>query len=275
MMGGGFSHTESMVASFYDEKDALYRSFWSEDGELHWGLFTNPDSSFPEASRAETDLLINEAKIDPTSFVLDVGCGNGTVSNYIARKFQCRVLGIDISNVRIQNAIDNAESGTQFLLSSATDIAAPDDSFTHVIAQATLCHMPKREDAFSEIYRVCKKGGWFLFDDLLNPDGANDPDFERYYLRRMNVQYSVSFDTYKDNLPALGFKVVSAYDLSEHLLLSYEHLRRSVLAHEAEAKDLSERESYQQLGVAYERTVSFIRRGILGLGAFICTKIEK
>ena len=31
--------TEQETESYYDSEDAIYRSFWDEDGSVHWGVF--------------------------------------------------------------------------------------------------------------------------------------------------------------------------------------------------------------------------------------------
>lgn len=33
--------TEAETEAFYDSEDSVYRSFWDEEGSLHWGYFDN------------------------------------------------------------------------------------------------------------------------------------------------------------------------------------------------------------------------------------------
>lgn len=36
-MSGRF--TEQETENYYDSQDAIYRSFWDEEGSVHWGVF--------------------------------------------------------------------------------------------------------------------------------------------------------------------------------------------------------------------------------------------
>ena len=50
------------------------------------------------------DLLAERCNIGPDSHVLDVGCGTGGNSAYLAKKYGCMVTGIDISELMIEKA---------------------------------------------------------------------------------------------------------------------------------------------------------------------------
>ncbi len=51
-------------------------------------------------------LMLDELRLNSTSTVLDLGCGLGLISSYIQSKIQCRVVGLDISLIAIQRAVD-------------------------------------------------------------------------------------------------------------------------------------------------------------------------
>ena len=43
--------TEQETETYYDSEDAIYRSFWDEDGSVHWGVFDdNTGDDFLKAS---------------------------------------------------------------------------------------------------------------------------------------------------------------------------------------------------------------------------------
>ncbi len=95
--------TERDTEDFYDAEDAIYRSFWDKEGSLHWGLFDQ--STGTDSLKACANL--NEAmaqKACSGSIVLDLGCGNGTTTAWLCTSRGCRVVGIDLSGVRISNA---------------------------------------------------------------------------------------------------------------------------------------------------------------------------
>ena len=62
---------------------------------------------------------------------------------------------------------DSAVSSlVKFKKASATDLPFDKEEFTHLWSQATIYHVHDKDKALSEVYRVLKKGGIFVFDDL-------------------------------------------------------------------------------------------------------------
>ncbi len=97
--------TERDTEDFYDAEDAIYRSFWDKEGSLHWGLFDqSTGTDFPKACANLNEIMAQKALIDSGSTVLDLGCGNGATSAWLCTSRGCRVVGIDLSGVRIGNA---------------------------------------------------------------------------------------------------------------------------------------------------------------------------
>jgi len=59
--------------------------------------------------------MLAELELDNESNVLDLGCGPGLISGYIQRKLNCRLVGLDISPVAIQRAVNRFGSRNQDL----------------------------------------------------------------------------------------------------------------------------------------------------------------
>ncbi len=53
---------------------------------------------------AATEKLLGLCQIDKDKRVLDIACGKGTTSILIAKKFGCKVIGVDISPELIEEA---------------------------------------------------------------------------------------------------------------------------------------------------------------------------
>ena len=92
----------------------------------------------------------------PKSRVLDVGCGVGQVSNYLAEK-GFEATGIDISPLFVKEARKNGKA--KFISADTTKLPFEDESFDAVISAETLEHIPEPEKALSEMARVLKKKG--------------------------------------------------------------------------------------------------------------------
>lgn len=87
---------------------------------------------------------------------LDVGCGNGVISNEIAARSQDRVVGIDISPLRIETANRRYKrSNLEFILGDATTIQLP-MPFRTVVLSNVLEHISGRRDFLQKLVRVAK-----------------------------------------------------------------------------------------------------------------------
>ncbi len=267
--------TERDTESYYDAEDAVYRSFWDQEGSLHWGLFDEGTGrDFLKASANLNRVMLEKSGIQRGSKLLDLGCGNGTTSMWLSRTRGCRVEGIDLSGVRIGNAraaLDDQPAEVSALLgfekASVTELPYGDGSFTHVWSQAAIYHVHDKEKALQEAYRVLQDGGIFAFDDLTKPRAEVGEAARKWVYDRLLFDTEFSFDTYQDALRRVGFRVLEAQDLSAHLKTSYQ-----CLAEITRSKGNEAGEKFRALSFAYEQMVQAVDRGELGWALYLCQK---
>ena len=102
--------------------------------------------------------------IKPTSLILDVGCGPGTITSDFAKLASSgKVTGVDNSEGIITSAQNTFPQSTQsnltFLVGDAYKLDFPDNTFDIVHAHQVLIHLKTPIEALKEFYRVCKPGG--------------------------------------------------------------------------------------------------------------------
>ena len=129
--------------------------------------------------------------------VLDVGCAGGFMTEAIAEK-GARVTGIDPANEAINAARAHAQgSGLEvsYIVGVGEELPYEDASFDAVVCVDVLEHVQDLDKVISEITRVLKPGGMFLFDTInrnwlarfatitiaedilgLLPQGTHDPE---------------------------------------------------------------------------------------------------
>lgn len=267
--------TEQETEAFYDAEDELYRSFWDREGSLHWGLFDwGTGGDFLKACVNLNRVMALKADIDGSSRVLDLGCGNGNTATWLCQNTGCQVTGIDLSGVRIANANaalpalpPETRSRLSFQKASATDLPFGDGTFTHVWSQATIYHVHDKERALKQVYRTLETGGLFIFDDLIKPRSDISEAARQYVYQRLLFDTPYSFSTYQEALKDVGFHVMEAQDLSEHLKQSYQCLSQM-------ARDRSEGDDdkFSHLSFAYQQMVQAIENQDLGWGMYLCKK---
>ena len=94
------------IAEFYDQSSGLWENVWGE--HMHHGFY-DPDSSVSLSDhRAAQVRMIEEtlrfAGVEEATAVVDVGCGIGGSSRYLARKFGAKCRGITLSPVQAKRA---------------------------------------------------------------------------------------------------------------------------------------------------------------------------
>ena len=115
--------------------------------------------------RKATDELIELCHIDKGSYVLDVGCGAGVTPSFIAKRYGCRVVGVDISEGMIERSKERSKregvaDRVEFRVADAQDLPFEDDLFDAVITESVTAFPEDKQGAVNEYVRVTKPGGY-------------------------------------------------------------------------------------------------------------------
>jgi ubiquinone/menaquinone biosynthesis C-methylase UbiE len=111
--------------------------------------------------------------VEPTSNLLELGCGTGYFTKEIV-KTKAHVVAIDISPELLAIAKKNVtEPNVSFCEENAYNMTFKEDQFDYVIGSSVLHHLDITK-AISEIYRVLKVGGIMAFTEpnMMNPQIA-------------------------------------------------------------------------------------------------------
>ena len=106
------------------------------------------------------ELLANSKDIT----ILEYGCGPGSEAFNLADA-GAKVTGIDISDVAIEQAIQEAENrdlSIDFKIMNAEDLTFPENSFDTICGSGILHHLDL-EKAYSELTKVMKHDGKAVF----------------------------------------------------------------------------------------------------------------
>ncbi|PCI51292.1 MAG: methionine biosynthesis protein MetW [Alphaproteobacteria bacterium] len=108
------------------------------------------------ASDIRVDLLEIARIITPGSTVLDVGCGDGSLLDYLVRERQVDGRGIELSAQGVNSSIAKGLSVVQGNAEEDIDFY-PDQSFDYVILSQTLQAMKRPDRMLEQLLRVGRK----------------------------------------------------------------------------------------------------------------------
>ena len=126
------------------------------------------------------------------AYVLDMCCGNGGDSIFLAKECNTEVVGCDLSDVSINNCRALAEregvaDKTRFDLQDAEKMSYPDNSFDVVTEYGALHHVDLTK-VYAEIARVLRPGGRAICNETLGHNLAI-----RWY-RKLTPQLRTSWE---------------------------------------------------------------------------------
>jgi arsenite methyltransferase len=136
-----------------------------------WARFLIGDSMHP-GGVGLTERLGDLLQLGPGSRVLDVAAGRGISAVALARRFDCYVVGIDLSPANVLAARKQAShaalaQSTSFEVADAEALPFAAGEFDAVICECAFCTFPDKPRAASEMVRVTKPGGRLGFSDLV------------------------------------------------------------------------------------------------------------
>ena len=112
-----------------------------------------------------TEKLVELCHIGAGKYVLDVGCGVGVTPCFVAKKYDCKAVGVDISEGMIERSRERAKREgiahrVEFKVADAQDLPFEDDLFDAVITESATAFPEDKQRAVNEYVRVTKPGGY-------------------------------------------------------------------------------------------------------------------
>jgi arsenite methyltransferase len=156
---------------------------------------------------AATDELLSLCHIEDAKEVLNVGCGIGVGVAYIARKFGCRVVGVDISEKmiewsRLRAVEEKVEALVELRVANVLDLPFESDRFEAVIVESVLAFVEDKPRAIRECIRVTKPGGYVGLNESF---WTKEPTPEMMTLAQDSVGSSIPTEgTWKELWDASG-----------------------------------------------------------------------
>ncbi|MCZ4693615.1 class I SAM-dependent methyltransferase [Ancylomarina euxinus] len=180
---------------------------------------TSAYDEFHVRGRAVSEELFFQIELINDSQVLDLGCGLGGTCRMLAEKYDCMVHGIDYSEQHISTAkslskLTGFEAKTEFIQADATQMPYSSDHFDLVITQHVQMCIADKDKLYSEVERVLKKGGHFIYYDVLKKSDEA-PTFPQPWVDNKVYSFLISSHELENKLCSLGFKKIASEDQSQ------------------------------------------------------------
>src|SRR6476469_2399510 len=239
------------IQQFYDASSGLWERVWGE--HMHHGYYGLDGKETKERRQAQIDLveeLLKWANVNQAKAILDVGCGIGGSSLYLAEKFQAAATGVTLSPVQAARATERSrEAGmsnlstqpsAQFFVKDALNTGFADNSFDLVWSLESGEHMPDKRKFLQECYRVLKPGGTFIMATWCHrPTTPGEPltTDERQHLadiyRVYCLPYVISLPEYEAIARQLTFQNIRTADWSDAVAPFWDKVIESALTPDA------------------------------------------
>jgi tocopherol O-methyltransferase len=206
------------IRDHYNRVSPYYQVLWGE--HIHHGYWIQGQETKEQAQIQLIEHLARTAGITPESSILDVGCGFGGTSIYLAKHYNVRATGITISPIQVEMAKQAAASQgvcAEFLLMDAEEMHF-DQCFDVVWSIESISHYENLGRFFSGAAQLVKPGGTMAILDWFKTENLSPREY-RKTLFRVEVGMLVQLHTmgeYESLMRSNGLNLVKQEILNEH-----------------------------------------------------------
>lgn len=168
------------IREHYDRVSPYYHSLWGE--HLHHGYWIRGDETKEQAQLQLAQHVAKAAEIPFGARILDVGCGFGASSIYLAREYGANATGITISAVQVKmanRAAQEAGANAKFLCMDAEAMSF-EEPFDVIWSVESISHYSSVEKFFAAAAGLLKRGGTMVITDWCKKAGLTAREHKKY-----------------------------------------------------------------------------------------------
>ena len=167
------------IAHHYDISESLYELFLDPKRQYSCAYFKDENDSLEEAQNNKIDHIIKKLNLKPNQRILDIGSGWGSLAIEIAKKTQCEVVGITLSENQLEysnkKAKDmNLENQVEFRL---IDYRQMEEKFDRIVSVGMFEHVGRKfyKKYFKQLSNLLNDDGVALIHTIGSVNPPRDP----------------------------------------------------------------------------------------------------
>ena len=178
-----------------------------------------PYDQFHGRGLEATEELAGQLQVAEGDHLLDVGSGIGGPARYLARRFGCRVTGIDLTAefcavARHLTRLLGLEARVRFEQGDALAMPFAAASFEGAYSMNVSMNIADKPALYREIHRVLKPGGWLMLSELAKGPGA-PLDYPTPWAASAQESFLATPEETRLGLEAAGFEVLRLRDSAD------------------------------------------------------------
>jgi SAM-dependent methyltransferase len=188
-----------------------------------------PVDEFHIGGRLATEEFLDQLELSEQDHILDVGCGLGGASRFVANKYKNQITGIDLTQEYIETgkvlcSWVRLDKHITLQQGSALSMPFQDETFDGGYMMHVGMNIEDKAQLFSEIYRVLRPGSYFgVYDVMRQNDG--ELAYPVPWATDSSTSSLATPDQYRQALAGAGFEVAREKNRRDFALDFFEQLR--------------------------------------------------
>lgn len=212
------------IRDLYDRTSPYYQSLWG--AHIHHGYWISGEETKETAQNQLIEHVARAAGFGPGCKILDVGCGFGGSSIYLAKKYGAEATGITISPIQVEMARKAAATegvSAKFILMDAEEMKF-EQTFDVVWSVESISHYQQKGRFFASAAQCLNSGGTLAITDWFKKESLTKREYEKF-IQPIEKGMLVEMDTMEDYMAILrsnGFQVTRQEILNKNCAKSWD-----------------------------------------------------
>ena len=222
----------------YEQPAELFETFLGRHMKYTCALFSDQDDSLDDAQEAYLRVIARQLGLSGSERVLDVGCGWGSLTLFLARQLGCHVVGVTPSRVQagyIQRRATDAKAAHLVRVETGPfqTVVLPERSFDAVAMVEVIEHLPEHRQPLDKAYRLLRPGGRLFLSASCYRSQADREEFESrpasmHALSLYGFTAMSPLSRLLSEMEDAGFSIAGLIDTTAHYGPTMDHWQRGI-----------------------------------------------